>query len=231
MKHKARKLARQGILNELNDMTLDFEMTIAEDAMAAHASHHKAEEGGDELSESEENLTFRQKVFIFMDVPESSPGAHIFACVMGVLIILSVFSMVLESIISPNSDTPHPEEEVMTWFVLETCFTGMFSIELLTRVLVADAMGTQTLGSFFSEPSNICDIAAVAPWYIEFIFSTVASEFRMLRTVRLIRLVRLMRLARMGRVAKLVKISALFGPIAACLTVIWGIYIKLTLSD
>eukprot|EP00929_Paragymnodinium_shiwhaense_P064921 TRINITY_DN3259_c0_g1_i3.p1 TRINITY_DN3259_c0_g1~~TRINITY_DN3259_c0_g1_i3.p1 ORF type:complete len:1673 (+),score=413.05 TRINITY_DN3259_c0_g1_i3:114-5132(+) len=172
----------------------------------------------------------RLAIFTFMEFPESSPLANVYAVFMGMLIIFSVLTMVAESLISPPYEAPHPEVEIKTWEILETVFSITFTIEICIRFAVADADGKGSQMQFLQEPSNICDIAAVLPWYIEMIFMTVASEFRLLRTVRLVRVIRILRLARMGRVAKLVKISSLFGPIAACLVLVWGIYIKLTLS-
>jgi len=136
---------------------------------------------------------------------------------MGLMIIVSVLTLVLEPL-TDDGHRSHTEEDV--WKGFEIFFTALFTIELLVRFCVADALGTQTMGGFCRQPGNICDFVAILPFYVELAVGQNEDQFRLLRIARL------MRLSRVIKIAKLANRSSLFGPVAMVLTVIWGIYLK-----
>jgi SulP family sulfate permease len=166
--------------------------------------------------------TCRAKLHLFLEEPNSSPWANAMSIVMGMLILASVFTLFLEPLVRSEDPT---EAEDNCWYGFEAFFTMVFTIELLLRFAVADALGTQTHCGFWKMPMNICDSVAILPFYIDQMFSSDNAEFRLLRVIRLARLARVVRLARLA------KRSATFAPIAVILVVIWGIYMKNGLTE
>jgi Ca2+-binding EF-hand superfamily protein len=160
---------------------------------------------------------WRIRMYCLVEEPQSSRAAEALSLFMGTMIMASVFSLVLQPL-TQRQDKPRLEEDV--WFGLELFFTIVFTIELLVRWAVADAAGRQSKLGFFMVPSNICDLCAVVPYYVEAILDDQEDQFKLLRVARLMRLSRVMRLA------KLSNRSTLIGPVAMVLTVIWGIYLK-----
>mmetsp|Transcript_22403 Transcript_22403/g.36881 ORF Transcript_22403/g.36881 Transcript_22403/m.36881 type:complete len:119 (-) Transcript_22403:237-593(-) len=117
---------------------------------------------------------------------------------------------------------------------MEAVLTGVFTVEYILRVSVANSMGTQTTFRYIISPGNICDFAAILPFYIELAMDQVAQAFRLgkvVRGARVMRLIRLLRLARVARLSRLARRTEVFAPIAMCLLVIWGTYMKNGLSD
>jgi len=165
----------------------------------------------------DEDFGFRAMIYFFVEEPKSSLAANYFSLVMGLMIIVSVLTLVLEPL-TDDGHRSHTEEDV--WKGFEIFFTALFTIELLVRFCVADALGTQTMGGFCRQPGNICDFVAILPFYVELAVGQNEDQFRLLRIARL------MRLSRVIKIAKLANRSSLFGPVAMVLTVIWGIYLK-----
>jgi len=180
------------------------------------------------------DITCKLRLWCLLEEPHSSTGANFLSWFMGAMIMSSVVALVLEPL-TDRSDKPQSERDV--WKVLELYFTVIFSLELLVRFIVADAvreMETRrgdvevqapTRWGFVKGPSNICDFCAVLPYYVEVIYGSDDDE-----EFKLLRFARLMRLSRVMKLAKLSNRSAMFGPIAMVLTVIWGIYLK-TIDD
>mmetsp|Transcript_98623 Transcript_98623/g.279318 ORF Transcript_98623/g.279318 Transcript_98623/m.279318 type:complete len:543 (+) Transcript_98623:106-1734(+) len=164
----------------------------------------------------------RVQLHRFLDMPETGLAAERWSVFMGIMIMVSVMTLFLEPLVSPK-DKEISETEKKVWLVFEGFFTGIFTLEFLLRLCVADALGTQTICDFLKTPMNIVDLIAIMPFYIEQIFSSDQGAFRLLRVIRLMRLTRVVRLGRLARR------SATFAPIAVILVVIWGIYLKSTL--
>jgi len=108
----------------------------------------------------------------------------------------------------------------MAWDILEVFFTLIFTFEYILRLCVSNALHTQTVRQWVIQPSNICDLLAVMPFYIEKAVGGADGGYRMLRIIRLLRLTRI------TRIARLANRNPLFGPIAMVMTVIWFIYLK-----
>jgi len=171
------------------------------------------------LEPEEQGLNWRQKLYLLLEEPSSSQKAQILWLAMGMLILVSVFTMVMEPLVSPADQTRDPVEEAV-WQALEVFFTLIFTIEYFLRLLVANALGTQTIRGFLIQPSNICDLVAILPFYVEKLIGESGGGFRLLRIVRLLRL------SRITRIARLARRTPLFGPIAMVMVVIWFIYLK-----
>mmetsp|Transcript_62254 Transcript_62254/g.114355 ORF Transcript_62254/g.114355 Transcript_62254/m.114355 type:complete len:1451 (-) Transcript_62254:247-4599(-) len=181
------------------------------------------------------DLPLRQRIHLTLEEPTSSRVAFWIGNVMGVFIMMSVATLFCRPIIEHGRDEDDiSKSEDQVWFIMEAILTGIFTLEYVIRVACANAMGTQTTFRYIITPSNICDFAAILPFYIELAMDQVAQAFRLgkvVRGARVMRLIRLLRLARVARVARLAKRTEVFAPIAMCLLVIWGTYMKNGLSD
>jgi len=174
--------------------------------------------------------TWRVNLHLFLDHPESSMAANIWAMFMGAMIVTSIMMLVAR----PLSDRWAKDEGAPVWFGLEVFFTVCFAVEYLLRLFASNALrlvglGTQTRCEFARMPSNVCDLVAITPLFIDMILGSEDSEiglFRGARLIKLTRFVRFLRLARLLRLQRLVSRSALAGPVAVVLTVIWFIYLK-----
>jgi len=114
----------------------------------------------------------------------------------GIFILVSVITMVGEPLIS-GKDPSSTEERV--WFIFEVFFTGIFTIELILRFCVADALGDQTYLGFFKKPMNICDFGAILPCYMDVFFGADQKEIRLLKVTWFLRLLRLVHLGKLAK--------------------------------
>eukprot|EP00443_Scrippsiella_acuminata_P056217 CAMPEP_0115521666 /NCGR_PEP_ID=MMETSP0271-20121206/79669_1 /TAXON_ID=71861 /ORGANISM="Scrippsiella trochoidea, Strain CCMP3099" /LENGTH=501 /DNA_ID=CAMNT_0002952915 /DNA_START=48 /DNA_END=1554 /DNA_ORIENTATION=- len=127
----------------------------------------------------------------------------------------AVVCLILASTLSSVLVTVREIEEAHFEFFhcLEGFFTLSFTLEILVRVWTA----TSCI-SYICSPSNMIDILATLPWYVEFAcnhlghepgkrhrhFKEVADSFRTLRMARLFRMVRLAKVARHSETVPLV---------------------------
>jgi len=174
--------------------------------------------------EQEGPLSCRAKVHITLEDPGSSTTANVVSLLMGILIVMSILSMLVEPVTQHGREDDLTKAEEDMWLYLEGFTTVLFSIEYLVRLSVANALGTMTTVQFITTPANICDFMAIVPFYVRIAFGGEAQELRLLRVVRLLRLTRI---ARLGR---LTNRNPLFPPIACVLLVIWFIYMKTDLG-
>jgi len=162
--------------------------------------------------------TCRAKAHLILEDPASSQVAAAISLIMGLLIVISIFTMFVQPLVPSKKGSDDPSDKM--WYYCEFVLTVIFSIEFVMRLFVASALNTMTTVGFLKQPSNILDFVAILPFYIESTMNLEGEEFRLFRIVRLLRLTRI---ARLGRLAKR---SALFGPVAMVLIVIWGIYMR-----
>jgi len=92
---------------------------------------------------------------------------------------------------------------------LEMAFTGCFTLEILTRIWTSESYV-----DYFTQASNLVDIIATMPWYLEqaldrfaWLHSSnnmvkIAGSMRTLRMVRLVRTIRLLRVLRLAKAAR-----------------------------
>jgi len=184
-----------------------------------------------EPSEVVEGLpdTCKVKLYIFLSDPNSSQAASVWSVVMSVLILVSVLTLILESMTSPppKEGEKLPEAEEVMWFAFEVIFIVVFSVEYFLRLSVCDALGTMTRREFVLVPANICDLLAFLPTYIVWIVRIInPSVSRDTKEMSLLRIVWLIKLSRVARLFRVVTKSQLAAPVAMVLVVIWGIYMK-----
>jgi len=138
------------------------------------------------------------------------------------LIVLSAVCMVVEPIVSPSSNK-RSTSEYWTWYGLEIFFTVVFGTELLVKLFVHLMITPRfdTILVFFAMPTNMCDLVAVLPLFIELVLQQAMKSFRLLRLVRL---------ARLSRMVRLVKLSQHKGfevvaPASIVMVVVWAIFL------
>jgi len=176
--------------------------------------------GEDTMAAVSEVEGLRARLYLLVEVPDSSVAASRISVIMAVHIVISVLILFVEPLTIAESDLV---SDSPLWRVLEWYFTLVFTTEYCVRLFVADAIGKQTIKQFLTAPSNICDLVAILPFYMELALRSASSQGG---AVRLLRVARLMRLSRVMRMARLATRIALAGPVAMVLTVIWGIYLK-----
>jgi len=174
--------------------------------------------------------TCKGRLHMLLEVPSSSRAARCVNFFTFAMIMCSVLTLFLQPLISEDlDDSENPgecsETEACVWFGLEVFFTAIFTIELLIRLSVADALGTQTKCAFLKLPSNVLDFIAVLPFYVEVVLHEVWSSLRLLRIFRIFRIFRLARLARFARLARLSSRMEIAAPVSVVMVVIWGIYL------
>jgi voltage-gated potassium channel len=116
----------------------------------------------------------------------------IFDYVIMCLIILSVISIILESV--ENIGTPF--KNILEWFDIFSVI--VFSIEYLMRVYVADLTHPaktkfHSIIKFLFSASGIIDLLAILPFYLPMIIKT---DLRFLRILRLTRFLRILKVNR-----------------------------------
>jgi len=113
-----------------------------------------------------------------------TPVGKIFDIILICIIILSIVSVILESIDQINQDFRH------ALYRLEWIFTGIFTLEYILRI-VCITRPHKYIFSFY----GIVDLLAVLPTYFSLVFSDihyliVIRAFRLLRIFRVFKLVR-----------------------------------------
>lgn len=138
----------------------------------------------------------RKRVWLYdlLECPEKSKLGTQFSCVMMGVICISILAFILET-----------DEEIAefvgakNWEMLEVVCTMAFTIEYALRWTVCDVYGDSAIAFVFA-PMNLCDLAAIVPFYIKLALqSTNFGAARVLRVVRLTRVLRLFKAAKSNR--------------------------------
>lgn len=163
------------------------------------------------------------RIHVLLEDPGSSWGAYLFSIFMGLCIISSVMVLFLKSLISETDSQDASNTQKQAWKVLECFFTIVFLSEYVLRCAVCEALGNQTYKEFLMRPLNICDLMSILPFFMEMLVDDAnVRAATLLKMSRLLRLARVARLARLSNSAR----TAIFGPISAVFTIIWGIYLR-----
>lgn len=125
---------------------------------------------------------FRQKVYLTI-YGVNTPAGKAFDVVLLVLILLSVFTITLETVEGVNQ-VFHRE-----LYVLEWVFTILFTLEYILRIFVSNKP-LKYIFSFY----GIIDFLSILPMFTSIFLSGshVLSSLRILRLLRLFRIFRLM---------------------------------------
>merc|ERR1712222_10350 len=90
----------------------------------------------------------------------------------------------------PLSDRWAKDEGAPVWFALEVFFTACFLVEYVLRLFASNALslvglGTETRCEFARKPSNVCDLVAITPLFLDMILGSEDSEMGLSRGARL----------------------------------------------
>jgi hypothetical protein len=156
---------------------------------------------------------WKDKVFLLLEVPESSTWARHIAHISIVIILASILIFVLESDVTLHGDDGMSS---LQWFLLETFFTIVFSIEFILRAVVTP---DRTL--FMKDTLNWFDLVAILPFYIEFLVGLFSGEVpwnvetsgavgQVLKLVKLCRVLRVFKMTRQFPGSRLLYKTALY---------------------
>jgi voltage-gated potassium channel len=120
-----------------------------------------------------------------------------FDVILLILILLSVLTVLLESVQSIDQDY-RAALRIAEWI-----FTGLFTAEYIARLATAPRPGRYA-GSFF----GIVDFLAVGPVYLSFLFGLTRS-FRVLRSLRLLRVFRILKFTQFVGEAAALRVAVL----------------------
>lgn len=170
--------------------------------------------------------TCRENVYIVLFKPDLTSPGRVISNFMGLMIILNLVVMIFKPLFCTPGEACWEDP---VWFYIEAGFCGLFTIEFVVRISVCNAFTNSTadLLAFTKNPSNLCDLLSVLPFY----FSLVADQKGAGSWALILKVVRLFRLARIMRVMRLTKTmpakySQIIPPVMVIFLVIWGIYSK-----
>jgi hypothetical protein len=136
-----------------------------------------------------------EQLFLLLDDPDSSAAAGWLSLFIIAVTIISIFGFVLETVDEVYDLNPE------FWMVLEVACTLVFTVEYAAHLATCQFAGVSTI-SFVLAPLSLCDLMAVAPFYVELILnSTGVANTTFLKAFKVVRLIRVMRVFKLGRYA------------------------------
>lgn len=144
-----------------------------------------------------DTLPLPRKIKIFLEHPESGPGARAFYGLLSFVVVLSCACTVAMTMPQWNPSV-FPEYSTM-WTAADWLFTVLLTFETVTRFtanVLDERQGRKTANalSFLRKPGNIADIAALSPTYIQVVLASAGRVLSgTLRTARLLRLLKFLR--------------------------------------
>eukprot|EP00930_Biecheleria_cincta_P041895 TRINITY_DN28797_c0_g1_i1.p1 TRINITY_DN28797_c0_g1~~TRINITY_DN28797_c0_g1_i1.p1 ORF type:complete len:1451 (+),score=263.61 TRINITY_DN28797_c0_g1_i1:127-4353(+) len=157
----------------------------------------------------------RKELHALLNKPNSSRVALVWSVFMLGTVIASLVMLVLDPLV------PSMPKDFL--FGFEVYITTVFSLEIALQLCVANVDGQGYL-SYITSVSNICDVVASLPLYLELAFAMDSEE------LQLMRLNRFLRVSRVFRFVRLQKTESLAGPLVTVLAVIWGIFLHVGLD-
>lgn len=121
-------------------------------------------------------MTRREQVWAVLDDPRSSSTAWWFSWIISSLILASAISFVLETVPA--------YEHFRIWWVLETVFICVFSVEIAARFWAFPG----TNDEFWNDFLNVIDVVSILPFYVMLMFHQEMVDTRILRIIRLVRI-------------------------------------------
>jgi hypothetical protein len=137
--------------------------------------------------------SFRAEVYNFIEDP-STPAAKAVSTLVLAVIMLSIVSFVMET--HPKLRTADAEKGF--WYIEVIC-TVVFTTEYMLRLWVCDVFETTTRSEFVRDKTNLMDLLAILPFYVDMALNKVDTDITGLRVLRSIRLIRLFRVFKLGK--------------------------------
>ena len=129
--------------------------------------------------------TLREKIWCFLEFPESSMAAQIYALLSNLLILASICLSCVVSV-------PNFIENTDAAFLTELSFQIIFAIEFILRLLFA-----QNKIKFFENSLTVIDFLAIFPYFLVMLINRrKLSSLTFLRVTRTIRILRILRLSK-----------------------------------
>ncbi|CAE7211471.1 CKMT2 [Symbiodinium sp. CCMP2456] len=160
-----------------------------------------------------------QTIIDLCERPQTSIAAGIVVYTLLAWTVLSVVAIIVEPMVS-GLDEDQSENDRLFWLGCDMFFAGIFTIEILLRIVARCALqpGWRTLFNFFSQPLNILDAIAVMEIYFDHLLhQPVLRLFILERFARLARVMRLCKFKQYG--------CPMVAPLTAVLVVIMGTYL------
>ena len=141
-------------------------------------------------------------IWDFLDDPESSKPAKLFAITSVIIIVLSLVMFVMETlpqfsereVVVEGRLTTIPSKHASWMMNVNTAVIIWFTAEYLTRVIVCP-----NKLQFFTDALNTIDLLSILPFYISIALPSGNSSLSILRVVRVIRVLRVFKLSRHSR--------------------------------
>lgn len=163
-------------------------------------------ENGIKEKEEEHELpksnTFKM-IWCFLEYPDSSKGAKIFAIISIIIIVISLILFVIVTtpefgpieVKLPNGESMFVPNEHDTWlFILNAGVIIWFSSEFLLRLV-----SCPNIFKFLITPGNIIDFLSILPFFLSYMISSTSGQQGFLSLLRVIRVLRVLKLARHSR--------------------------------
>lgn len=141
-------------------------------------------------------------IWEFLDYPDSSKPAKLFAIVSVLIIVLSLIMFVIETLpeFSPKEEKINgvvvtvPSKHAGWMFKVNTAVIIWFTVEYVARVIICP-----NKLQFFTNLLNTIDLLSILPYYISIAITSGNSTLSILRVVRVIRVLRVFKLSRHSR--------------------------------
>ena len=146
------------------------------------------------------DLSFKEKIWYFLEKPETSTGAYIFAVFSISAVLISILIYCLETM--PQLQLVGGKDLTNFWFWMEFGLYCWFLFEFLARLLSCRAKA-----KFFKNTLNIVDILAIFPYFI--LCGLNVNNIRTIGFLKILRLLRVFRLFRLSRHCHRLKIIGL----------------------
>ncbi|XP_066302653.1 potassium voltage-gated channel subfamily A member 1-like isoform X1 [Branchiostoma lanceolatum] len=141
------------------------------------------------------------KLWLFLEIPNSSIWSKLYAVLCVGFILLSISSLCLETLPSFSERAQNPEVEFTTeFFWIETVCVAWFTLEVVLRFVACPSKK-----NYFRSVLNVFDVLAIVPYFItvSVVLASNGETSGLYRkaslTLRLMRLVRVLRIFKLSR--------------------------------
>ena len=146
------------------------------------------------------DLSFKEKIWYFLEKPEMSTPAYIFAAFSISAVLTSILTYCLETM--PQMQLVGGKDLTNFWFWMEFSLYCWFLLEFLARLLSCRAKS-----KFFKNALNIVDILAIFPYFV--LCGLDVNHITTIGFLKILRLLRVFRLFQLSRHCHRLKIIGL----------------------